>query len=470
MPELSASQRAFLRSTLSRHIQTFFGACPQLDIGDVRLEFFENIPPEQASKVSPITFPATARTPSNLKDVHRVKFGSVTLSTVEPTPKPGPDWSGWPSESSAYWYIRDDGLVIPAWNALGVLTDLLLLRDEAVRGDRDHHGRVTGEGSRYVREGLHVVPWFNELAFATVAVMCRHKLDRHGWDILQPRFMASLSHDCDVLLGDEFWTQAGRLFRFFKPLGHARLPDFSQVRHIAANAIDPRQHSLGNIPQIISLEKEFGFHSSFYFLNGKRGRYASRTPNAAILDAAQLIPDAWEIGLHYNYDTYRAPSRLHAQKRELEALIDRSVSAGRAHYLRFDPIHSPNDLEIAGIQVDESIGFPYHPGHRMGIAGAFKPMDGSGSRELDVLEIPLTFMDASIRFDSSGHDPESFESIARHVANVGGLIGILVHPDVFDSPEHPRFLGRYRYILEYLSRLGCCTILPREVRRQFAPQ
>jgi hypothetical protein len=50
-----------------------------------------------------------------------------------------------------------------------------------------------------------------------------------------------LSHDCDVLNGNDYITQAIQIYRIFQPLGRGRLPKFGLLPTIAENFLDPHR-------------------------------------------------------------------------------------------------------------------------------------------------------------------------------------------------------------------------------------
>src|SRR5207245_1555660 len=102
-----------------------------------------------------------------------------------------------------------------------------------------------------------------------------------------------------------------------------------------------------------------------------------------------------EVGLHGSYAAADDPVRLAAEKQKLEALAG-PVAGHRYHYLRVDPHRNLAPLEAAGLRYDTTLGFPDAIGFRAGIARPFRPWDFERDEPLDLVEIPLAAMDATL--------------------------------------------------------------------------
>lgn len=271
-----------------------------------------------------------------------------------------------------------------------------------------------------------------------------------------------LSHDLDQLRGNDMWTQAVRLSRAVLPRGSA----FPQVRNVwlaLVNAFSPRRYYFDNIVGMIAIERMLGFTSTLYFLNGTGGRFGARSGSALIPEVAALAPDGWDLGIHYNHDTHLEPQAFAVQRAELETLLRRQVVAGRAHYLRFDPVLSWCFYVEMDIQADESLGYPDRIGYRAGIAGPYRPYNSSSGEALPLLEMPMAFMEAALVEQYPANPAEAFERHLRHIAVVGGAVSLLFHPGQFHNPEHPNTLGLYRRLLGSARLMGARSVNVRDL-------
>ncbi len=386
---------------------------------------------------------------------YSVEFNGTRLTLWNRLPFPdGKGWSCLPNSETPLWYRHLAGTLVPAYNFFGNVMNLLTLRAERENPARDCHGRFPTEADPRHASGLLQVPAFNESVAALVdacAGISAGTPPRFHLKDFAPSVVLVLSHDCDILLGNDLITQSIRLLRVLLPLLRVKPPKFANIWWTLRNIVHPRDFYLYDIPGMVEFEREVGFRSAFYMLNGSKGRFGARSGPQAILEAVEYIPEGWDIGMHYNYDTCLDAERFVAQKSALEKLLGRAITSGRAHYLRFDPCDSWRFWAEHGIRCDESLGYPDFVGYRCGIAGIFKPLDPLTGRKLDIWEVPITVMDSAL-VGQYGEDPiGGCKKLLAHLASVGGALSILFHPGVLANPEFPELLGLYSGILKAAS-------------------
>ncbi|MFH1685897.1 MAG: hypothetical protein ABIE70_00055 [bacterium] len=408
---------------------------------------------EEALKIRDRVIAVPIDNPIPLEPAHpyRVHFNATTLTLWNPLPKPTDSgWSTFPDESSPLWFVHHSGTILPAWNLFGNLFDLLTFGEERRSSKRDQHGRFQAAYSPRRSAGLLEVPAFNEAAAALVAACAglhqggtpRSILDDHC-----PRTVAVLSHDCDVLNGNDKWTQMVRIFRTFQPLAQGRRPRPGNLWWAARNVVAPSRYYFDNIKGMIDLESTFDFASTFYLINGTGGRFGARSHPDLLKDVVRVSPDRWQIGMHYNYDTYLDHDRFHSQQEQLRAIVERPISTGRAHYLRFDSSQSLRFLQDFGIRCDESAGYADSIGYRCGIGGCFQAFDVAADSSLGIFEIPLVVMDATLEKQYGDDAIPAFRRLVRHLSCIGGAMSIVFHPGQFHNPEFPHMLGLYHRLL-----------------------
>ena len=119
---------------------------------------------------------------------------------------------------------------MPAWDLVGTAFDLLTMQEERVSQRRDAMGRALASMSPRQADGRLQVPLINNSAAALVDVCLRQQYAGQAASVAFAKPVSvCLSHDLDQLRGDDFWTQAARLWRFLAPLRHLRMPRFSGV-------------------------------------------------------------------------------------------------------------------------------------------------------------------------------------------------------------------------------------------------
>ncbi len=401
-----------------------------------------------------IPFDAQPRSPFS------VPFNGTALRLWHPLEPPADRaWKGCPEgDPHPLWYRHDTGTHTPAWNLFGNLLGLMTFQEERQSPARDHHGRFAAGFSPRAAAELLEVPAFNDAVAALVGACIGLRQQRCatmqlGTALKRPVIV--LSHDCDILRGNDCWTQGIRAYRAISPLTRGRPPALGNLWWVLRNALRPCDFYLDNVPGLVTLERMFGSTSTFYLLNGPGGRFGARSGSSVLPRVVAEIPRGWDIGMHYGYDAFLDEDQFSMQRRELADLIGHEPAAGRAHYLRFDPMRSLSFLSARGISVDESAGYSDRIGYRCGIGGCFQGYDPDTERALDIWEIPMTVMDDVILSQYGNDAIPAFERLLQHLSRVGGALSVVFHPGSFYNPEFARMLGLYHKILIASRDLGC---------------
>lgn len=446
----------YLWRQILQHTERFFTreALDMLQTADIRfLSYTEAIRIREPVIAITIDINNSARP----KAPYKVPFNGTELTLWNPLPPPpGDGWSNLPCTATPLWYRHEQGTLIPAWHIFANLFDLLTLREERESPRRDAHGRFTGSMSPRREDNLLEVPAFNE-GVAVLVAACRGLLKENypGFDLkglVQPPVVV-LSHDNDILRGNDVWTQAVRFLRIFQPLLKFKPPRLANFWWILRNTMYPKAYYLENLAGMVDVERMFGYTSSFYFLNGTGGRLGARSGSAIIPEAIRQIPPEWPVGIHYNYDTLLNADRFNSQLTELCRYVGRPIISGRAHYLRFDPEKSFSFLASMGIQCDESLGYSDYVGYRCGIAGPFQPYDHTSGQALPLWEVPLTMIENTLLGQYPRDPAKAFHNMLYHISRIGGAISLLIHPGLFFNPEFPETRGLYRRLLRVACQL-----------------
>ena len=217
---------------------------------------------------------------------------------------------------------------------------------------------------------------------------------------------------------------------------------------------DPFRRALRDIPRETALR---GGTATFFAKAGAgHPRDVRYRLNSRFLKnwMARVSERDFEIGLHPSYRALDEPDRFAREKKRLGRALGRigtppPVSV-RQHYLRFDPAATPRLQAENGLLIDSTLGFPEREGFRRGTCMPFPLYDLEADRPLDVWEMPLTVMDATL-FGYRGMGAEEaigatfdlMETCRRH----GGAFVGLWHPVLGDEIDFP---GRNRHFLATL--------------------
>jgi len=450
----------YFKGCIEDHIALFFNEKAKAVTGDNYLRF---LPYDDAValKENILAIPYDIPVPNKPGNPYKVSFNYTELTVWNKIPSPDKgDWTPLPDKSSPLWYRDSSGTLIPAWNLFGNLFHLLTFGEEINPTQRDAHGRFAAAFSPRLEQNLIEVPAFNE-AVATIVAACDglHENGRpnfHLNNLLKPPNLV-LSHDCDILLGNDFWTQAVRGARIFLPLLKAKPPKLDNAWWLVRNAVTPKRFYFDNVNGMIDIERCFGYNSTFYVLNGSGGRFGARYESDIIPELQKQIPPKWDIGMHYNYNTFLDAERFEAQVEQLKNILNTDIIAGRAHYLKFDPEKSFPFLQKYGIRVDESSGYADRIGYRNGIAGCFRPYDPAQKRAHDIWEIPMIIMDAVLVRQYGDRYADKFSQLLNHLKYVGGALSVIFHPGQFFNPEYKHMLDVYHNLLMRSRDLGAVS-------------
>lgn len=187
--------------------------------------------------------------------------------------------------------------------------------------------------------------------------------------------------------------------------------------------------------RFLSLEKQYGVRALYFMMSGPSGygrydtRYDIRSKPAKKI--AALIKEAdMEIGLHGSfYAKDRNSYRI--EKEAIEKATGVQITAHRNHYLRFDPVRLPLQLEAAGIDTDYSIGFTSEAGFRSGYCSSYRMPDIIHSRISNVTQIPLLMMDRLNHLDKGEQFFDTYSNLLDQIKQLNGTVSILTHPENF---------------------------------------
>ncbi len=280
----------------------------------------------------------------------------------------------------------------------------------------------------------------------------------------KPPFVVALTHDVD---SPWRWTPIGlrgAAARLKQDVLHARIR--SAAREATGLALAPLHRRRGTDPnwrfeEIGSEERRRGATgSTFFVLSGHADPHDGAAPETYDELRPKLVAtlrnaDA-EIGLHGSYTAADDPLRLREEKATLEALAG-PVRGHRYHYLRADPHRNLAPLAKLGFEYDTTLGLPDVIGFRAGIARPFRPWDFEHDQPLDLVEIPLAMMDATLQRYMRLSARQAADRVMRLLdwaAENGGAFAILWHPDRFDPLTSAGWDRLYWRVLEGVQERG----------------
>jgi hypothetical protein len=280
------------------------------------------------------------------------------------------------------------------------------------------------------------------------------------------RFAVALTHDVD---SPWRWTRIGLRGGAARLKGYVRRARLGPAMREAAGLATAPLHLLrGTDPnwrfdRIVAEELSRGASgSTFFVLAGHHDPHDGAAPETyerlrpRIVET--LLDAGAEIGLHGSYTAADDAGRLGDEKAALEALAG-PIKGHRYHYLRVDPHRNLVPLQELGFGYDTTLGLPDTIGFRAGIAHPFRPWDFERDEPLDLLEIPLAAMDATLAEErflglSARRAEHRLRRLLDWAAAHGGAFAILWHPDRFDPVTSAGWDRLYSRVLDGVRRRG----------------
>ncbi len=351
-----------------------------------------------------------------------------------------------PNSERAWKFFADGGTELPVVGADGVLDfgdgveDIVasafyhLSRWEERSGSTtDRHGRFPASAALGGADGA---------AVDSLAVRFRAAL---GLDQHRRQFTVALTHDVDSP-----WRWYGRRAYLGAAARAKRAAIGRRVGDLGtelAGLLEAPVHRLRKsdpnwaFERIAEIERGHGGRSTYFVMTGHSTPADGPAPEAYNRRRAaivtQISAQGDEIGLHPSYATSDQPSLLADEKARLEALTGEPTAGVRFHYLRHRTHETLPLVAELGFRYDTSQGFAETPGLRAGFSLPFHPYDLALDRPLDLVELPLAIMDASLaepRYLGLDADAGLQRSVRvlEHVAEARGTVAILWHVDRFD--------------------------------------
>lgn len=258
------------------------------------------------------------------------------------------------------------------------------------------------------------------------------------------KFSICLTHDVDNVFPSWKYFAYVSYQKFFQKKFIQSVQSFLNMRHARSKH---GKNPYWTFDAIRKLEKKYNADSSFYFMVDN-DRYKIKNMKGLIQD---LQKDHCEIGHHLSFDCYKNLEITQKEKHILEDITQNNVIGCRAHYLKFHAPDTWNILEQSGYRYDTSYGYPDQIGFKNGLCHPFYPVDNN-NKNIDLLEIPLALMDASLfeYMDLSFEDAwNQIKTLIDTVHALNGVLVILWHNDRFDTNLFGRLGEFYSMILEY---------------------
>ncbi|HXD92034.1 MAG TPA: hypothetical protein VNX01_02410 [Bacteroidia bacterium] len=205
-----------------------------------------------------------------------------------------------------------------------------------------------------------------------------------------------------------------------------------------------------NMDKIMTIHDEYGLKSTFFWVANK-GKSANGLYNADYDVRSKKVQQTissvqqkgFENGIHKSVSDENFEQEAHK--------LGFKPIANRYHYLKFSLPQAYNELELAHIKLDASLGFAKSYGFRNSYGQAFQPFNFKKQKAYNFVEIPLNIMDRTFHYTHTPIKSISNEVISFFEANkFNCTLSLLWHNNFFNSIKYKGYLQEYKKIIAYL--------------------
>lgn len=252
-----------------------------------------------------------------------------------------------------------------------------------------------------------------------------------------------LSHDIDFV--NSAWKDELK-----KALKNAKLIEAFRVLKKHLNGLDSWQ----NIEKIIQAEREYGIHSSFFWLGSSELTKFQNVKNAdyKISDAyiQKCMLNIEQSDLHENGIHKSIGSQSFAE--EIKQLSEYQIKKNRYHYLKFSISSDYPKFANTKLEYECSLGFSKSIGFRNSYGLPFKAMNPINFEQYQFVSLPLNIMDSSLYYymkQDSGN--KVLDQIEKFILNNSHstVIGLCSHNNLYKEDIYKKILCLIKNNLEW---------------------
>ena len=326
--------------------------------------------------------------------------------------------------------------------------------EEYVIKQRDRLGRFPEDENFLKKHGLHRRPLVCEYVY-----FLRNVFNYMG--VRLPRnmqYQLMITHDVDFL----------RRFTGFVPFLKGAANDVLRRKSLRLALSTIKKYALfktGKAPDpydtfdfLMDVSESVGLKSHFYFIpslkNEPKAFYDYDSPWAKQA-VSRILQRGHTVGIHGSFRGFNNPEIFAMELRRFKQAYGIKPTEGRQHFLRFENPVTWQLWEQNGLKNDSTIGFSTDVGFRAGTCYPYKVFDILQRRRLELMEMPLIFMENAGFKQANGDEARVFDiiiSLKDQVKRYDGHFVFLWHNNSFNFGQYDRIEDFYKQSVKYLAQ------------------
>jgi hypothetical protein len=336
---------------------------------------------------------------------------------------------------------------------------------ECMQEEKDMHQRISAVHSLVVEKRWHERCLVNECSERILALI-QSKIPNFQWHMPQKSYRISHNIDRPFKYQGENWSvyvkRAIGSYRFGNSFMRVtkeliRLTLFPFLRDI----IDPFNH----FQWMMKENCNFKSRPIFYFCSlSQHSEFDPKynySENRIKYVVDFIYSNKGRIGCLSNYNSSQSMQGIRANWKTFgDQFKDMKVSGqNRQHFQRFHPFNFAEQLMLAGVVEDSSVGYTDRIGWRTSCSLPYFLFDIKNKKISNVIEIPFCAMDQAIitprymNITSPDKVMIEMEKGLKDVERYGGIFCVVWHNDTF---QYPFYRDTYWKLLKKAAQLGEC--------------
>ena len=351
------------------------------------------------------------------------------------------DWRGLP-----VFFQTTSGSDLP-FDIFAASFYLVTRYEEYLEFEHDEYGRFCSSSSIALKYGFLDKPiidlWARELAKTFLKRFPTLVFRRN-------EYKALLTIDTDqpfAYPGKNIFRTIGGFFRENKSIPGSVSNRYRIITKEEKDPFDVFDYMIENI-------KKNDVDTRFFFPVGDHSKF-DRNPswkNEEYRNLIHRIADTYQIGLHPSFIAGGDGSLINTEAVRLKSILGKDVCISRFHYIRLFMPRSFNNVLMAGISEDYSMGYPDEPGFRAGIARPYFFYNVSDDVQTNLKIIPFQVMDGTLT-DYKKLDADASKEVILNLINetrkVGGLfVSIWHNTSLLDNEESKGWREVFEFMIK----------------------
>lgn len=280
----------------------------------------------------------------------------------------------------------------------------------------------------------------------------------------EKEFAACLTHDVDNIqryskFTPEIRTTLSLLLKHKSPSKAIK-----NIKSFIRSKKNYKKDAFWTFEYITSMEKGYGFNSSFYFISGGISEFEGnyKINDERILKLIKELEDGeFEVGYHGSFNSYDDFELMKQEKEKIDEIVSVKDYGCRQHFLRFKMPYTLENQARLGLLYDTTMGYAEHEGFRCGICFPYRPYDLIQRKVLNIWEIPPVVMEFTLQGEtyrglSQEEGLKQIERLIDTIKEYGGVFTLLWHNSTLDSIRG--WNEAYEKAMFYLYRNNCLGI------------